>query len=102
MRTRGPSAPFFLDRHVLPLGLNHKTPILSAPQQDSRMIPYSLLDLAPIPSGQTAADALRHSLDLAQHAERWGYHRYWLAEYHNSRGIASSATAVVVSSVIKE
>ncbi|SFL22549.1 LLM class flavin-dependent oxidoreductase [Shimia haliotis] len=64
------------------------------------MIPYSLLDLAPIPSGQTAADALRHSLDLAQHAERWGYHRYWLAEHHNSRGIASSATAVLIGQVL--
>ncbi|TCL08990.1 luciferase family oxidoreductase group 1 [Shimia isoporae] len=64
------------------------------------MIPYSLLDLAPIPSGQTAGDALRHTLDLAQHAERWGYARYWLAEHHNSRGIASSATAVLIGQVL--
>lgn len=63
------------------------------------MIPYSLLDLSPIPEGQTAADALAHSVDLAQHAEALGYHRYWLAEHHNSTGIASAATAVVICHV---
>ena len=60
------------------------------------MIPYSLLDLAPIPEGATAAQAFRNSLDLAQHAERWGYTRYWLAEHHNMTGIASAATSVVI------
>ena len=45
------------------------------------------------------ADALRNSLDLAQHAERWGYHRFWLAEHHNAAGIASAATAVVIAHV---
>ena len=55
-------------------------------------IPFSILDLSPIPQGATASDAFRNSLDLAQHAERWGYHRYWLAEHHNMPGIASAAT----------
>lgn len=63
------------------------------------MIPFSILDLSPIAQGATAADALSHSLDLAQHAERWGYHRYWLAEHHNMTGIASAATAVVIGYV---
>src|SRR5215471_9177101 len=57
---------------------------------------FSLLDLAPIIEGGNAALALRNSLDLAQHAEVWGYHRYWLAEHHNMPGIASAATAVVI------
>ncbi|HET6673783.1 MAG TPA: LLM class flavin-dependent oxidoreductase [Nitrospiraceae bacterium] len=57
---------------------------------------FSILDLAFVSTGQTPADALRNSLDLAQHAERWGYHRFWLAEHHNLVGIASAATAVVI------
>ena len=56
----------------------------------------SILDLAPVPHGSTPGDALRNSLDLAQHAERWGYTRYWVAEHHNMVGIASAATAVVL------
>ena len=56
--------------------------------------PVSILDLAPVPLGSTPGDALRNSLDLARHAERWGYNRYWLAEHHNKIGIASAATAV--------
>ncbi len=63
------------------------------------MIPYSVLDLSPIPEGGTAADALANSLDLARHAERLGYNRYWLAEHHNMTGIASAATAVVIGHV---
>src|ERR1700693_404566 len=63
------------------------------------MIPFSVLDLSPIAEGSDAARALRNSLDLAQHAERWGYHRYWLAEHHNMPGIASAATAIVISHV---
>ena len=59
-------------------------------------IPISVLDLAPIRAGDTAAQAFRNSLDLARHAEAWGYHRYWLAEHHNISGIASAATSVVV------
>jgi luciferase family oxidoreductase group 1 len=62
-------------------------------------IVFSALDLAPIVAGATATDAFRNSLDLAQHAERWGYKRYWLAEHHNMPGIASAATAVVIAHV---
>src|SRR4051794_37967291 len=57
---------------------------------------YSLLDLAPIIEGGDAGLAFRNSLDLAQHAERWNYHRFWLAEHHNMPGIASAATSVVI------
>jgi luciferase family oxidoreductase group 1 len=63
------------------------------------MVPVSILDLAPIVAGATASDALRNSLDLAQHAERWGYNRFWLAEHHNATGIASAATSVVIGQV---
>ena len=63
------------------------------------MPPLSVLDLAPIVEGGTAADAFRNSLDLAQHAERWGYRRYWLAEHHNMPGIGSAATAVLIGHI---
>ena len=63
------------------------------------MIPFSVLDLSPIPQGATAAVALHNSLDLAQHAEAWGYRRFWLAEHHNMAGIASAATSVVIGHV---
>ncbi|MFP5512498.1 MAG: LLM class flavin-dependent oxidoreductase [Alphaproteobacteria bacterium] len=63
------------------------------------MIPFSVLDLSPIVQGATAADSFRNTLDLARHAERWGYKRYWLAEHHNMPGIASAATAVVIAHV---
>ncbi len=63
------------------------------------MIPYSVLDLSPVPEGATVADALANSLDLARHAERWGYSRFWLAEHHNMPGIASAATSVVIGHV---
>lgn len=63
------------------------------------MIPFSVLDLSPIVQGGTAADALRNSLDLARHAERLGYLRYWLAEHHNMPGIASAATSVAIAHV---
>ncbi|MGE0008050.1 MAG: LLM class flavin-dependent oxidoreductase [Parvibaculaceae bacterium] len=63
------------------------------------MIAFSALDLSPITEGATAADALRNTLDLARHAEAWGYKRYWLAEHHNMSGIASAATAVVIGYV---
>ncbi len=57
----------------------------------------SVLDLAPIIEGSTAATALQNSLDLARHVEQWGYKRYWVAEHHNMKGIASAATAVVIA-----
>jgi luciferase family oxidoreductase group 1 len=60
------------------------------------MLQASVLDLAPVPFGQTPADALHRSLDLARHAERWGYQRFWVAEHHNMIGIASAATSVVI------
>jgi luciferase family oxidoreductase group 1 len=69
------------------------------PTQELGMIPFSILDLAPIAAGATAADAFHNSLELAQHAERWGYRRFWLAEHHNMPGIASAATAVVIGHV---
>ncbi|MGD9902200.1 MAG: LLM class flavin-dependent oxidoreductase [Vicinamibacterales bacterium] len=59
----------------------------------------SVLDLAPIVEGGTAADAFARARDLARHAERWGYTRFWLAEHHNMPGIASAATAVVIAHV---
>ena len=63
------------------------------------MVPFSVLDLSPIAQGGTVADALHRSRALAQHAERLGYRRYWLAEHHNMPGIASAATAVVIGHV---
>lgn len=60
---------------------------------------YSMLDLSPVAEGQTAAQALANTLDLARHAERLGFHRFWLAEHHNMPGIASAATAVVIGHV---
>jgi luciferase family oxidoreductase group 1 len=63
------------------------------------MIPFSVLDLAPIVLGGSAADAFRNTLDLARHAEHWGYRRYWLAEHHNMPGVASAATSVVIGFV---
>jgi luciferase family oxidoreductase group 1 len=62
-------------------------------------IPISVLDLVPIREGGTASQAFRNALDLAQHAEAWGYRRYWVAEHHNIPGIASSATSVVIGHV---
>jgi len=60
------------------------------------MVPLSILDLVPVIQGATPRDALHNSLDLARHAERFGYRRYWVAEHHNMTGIASAATAVVI------
>ena len=63
------------------------------------MVPLSVLDLSPIREGGTAGEALQNSLSLAQHAERLGYTRYWVAEHHNMRGIASAATSVVIGHI---
>ena len=60
---------------------------------------FSILDLSPIRVGGSPGEALRESLDLAQHAERWGYDRYWVAEHHNIPGVASAATAVVIGHI---
>jgi len=64
-----------------------------------RIARLSILDLAPVTEGSTPADALHNTLDLARHAERLGYTRYWLAEHHNMTGIASAATSVVIGYV---
>jgi luciferase family oxidoreductase group 1 len=63
------------------------------------MTVFSILDLAPVPEGARPGDALRNTIDLARHADRMGYARYWLAEHHNMTGIASAATAVVIGQV---
>jgi luciferase family oxidoreductase group 1 len=63
------------------------------------MIPFSLLDLAPVAVGSTAGQALHHARDLARQAEKLGYRRFWLAEHHNMPGIASAATAVALAYV---
>ena len=60
---------------------------------------HSVLDLAPVPEGSDAAQAIANSVDLARRAEAWGYHRFWLAEHHNMPGIASAATAVLIGHV---
>jgi luciferase family oxidoreductase group 1 len=67
--------------------------------QERRAPPLSILDLAYVAEGATPQDALHSSLDLAQHAEEWGYNRFWLAEHHNAVGVASAATAVVIGYV---
>lgn len=63
------------------------------------LIPFSILDLCPITEGSDATQSFQRSLDLAQHGERWGYHRFWLAEHHSMPGIASAATSVVMAHV---
>ncbi|PLC55265.1 alkane 1-monooxygenase [Pollutimonas nitritireducens] len=63
------------------------------------MTPFSILDLSPITEGSTAAESFRHTLDIAQHGEQWGYNRYWMAEHHGMPGIASAATAVLIGHV---
>jgi luciferase family oxidoreductase group 1 len=78
--------------------------LVTAPAGDRAMnaakpVLYSVLDLSPIVAGGTAADSFRNTLDLARHAEQWGYHRYWLAEHHNIPGVASAATSVVIGYV---
>src|SRR5947209_14568549 len=64
-----------------------------------RAVPLSVLDLSPCRRGGTAAESLRNTLDLARHADRLGYVRYWLAEHHGLPGVASAATAVVIGQV---
>jgi alkanesulfonate monooxygenase SsuD/methylene tetrahydromethanopterin reductase-like flavin-dependent oxidoreductase (luciferase family) len=67
-----------------------------SPMSSSR-VPLSVLDLAPVVSGQTAADALANSVDLAQQTERFGYHRYWVAEHHLVPGVAAASPAVLIA-----
>src|SRR3954464_7895534 len=63
------------------------------------MVPRSVLDLAPVAEGSDAGQALRNALDLARHAEGWGYRRFWMAEHHSMPGIASAATAVALAHI---
>jgi len=63
------------------------------------MVPLSVLDLSPITAGGSAGQSLRNSRDLAEHADRFGYKRFWMAEHHNMLGIASAATAVALAFV---
>ena len=63
------------------------------------MIPFSILDLCPIAEGSNAAQSFKNSLDLAQHAEAWGYKRFWLAEHHSLPGVACAATSVLISHI---
>ena len=60
---------------------------------------FSVLDLALVKEGSDLADAFRRSLDLAQHVERWGYTRFWLAEHHNMPGVGSAATSVLIGHI---
>src|SRR6478736_2000662 len=62
-------------------------------------IPASVLDLSPIRQGGSASESFRNTLDLARHAERLGYRRFWLAEHHGIPGVASAATAVLIAHV---
>lgn len=73
--------------------------MIRAMSSPSKLPPLSVLDLSPIVEGGTAAQALANSLDLARHAEACGYRRYWVAEHHNTDGVASSATAVLVGHI---
>jgi luciferase family oxidoreductase group 1 len=63
------------------------------------MLPLSILDLANVTQGSRPGVALRNSIDLAKHAEGWGYRRFWVAEHHNMSGIASSATSVLIGQI---
>ncbi|AEH08819.1 MULTISPECIES: LLM class flavin-dependent oxidoreductase [Protofrankia] len=65
----------------------------------SRSLPLSVLDVVPVVSGSTPAQAVRNTLDLARRAEELNYHRYWLAEHHSMPGIASSATSILIGQV---
>lgn len=62
-------------------------------------IPLSVLDLAPIKEGSNAGQSFKNSVELAQHVEKWGFNRFWLAEHHNMPGIASSATSVIIGHI---
>ncbi|HKT40907.1 MAG TPA: LLM class flavin-dependent oxidoreductase [Rhodanobacteraceae bacterium] len=63
------------------------------------MIPFSFLDLCPVTEGGSVAESLAHTVDIAQHADRWGFNRFWMAEHHGMPGIASAATAVLIGHV---
>jgi luciferase family oxidoreductase group 1 len=62
-------------------------------------VPLSVLDLCPVPTGEPAAEALRRSIDLARHVDRWGFRRFWVAEHHSLPGVASAAPAVLAGQI---
>ncbi|MEQ8532718.1 MAG: MsnO8 family LLM class oxidoreductase, partial [Imperialibacter sp.] len=62
-------------------------------------VPYSILELASVPAGSSTGEVFKNSLLLAQHAEKWGYTRFWMAEHHNMVSIASSATPVLIGHI---
>lgn len=62
-------------------------------------LPISILDLTPVPSGSSPAQAIRNTLDLARHADRWGYTRYWVAEHHNTPGMACPAPEIMIGHI---
>src|SRR4051794_8750085 len=84
---------------MLPMSLRAYDHAALMPNMRSKVIPYSLLDLSPIVIGGSPADSFKNTLDLARHAEQWGYRRYWLAEHHNIPGVASAATSVIIGHV---
>ncbi len=63
------------------------------------MVPLSILDLTPVPSGSSPTDAIHNTLDLARHADRWGYRRYWVAEHHNTPGMACPAPQIMIGHI---
>jgi luciferase family oxidoreductase group 1 len=79
-------------------GVDDMDPI-SALALGPESVPLSVLDLAPVPDGGNAGDALRATIDLARHVERLGFHRFWVAEHHNMPGIASSAPPVLIGHI---
>jgi luciferase family oxidoreductase group 1 len=83
------------------MAMKSRAPLVTAPTPSDKgaMTAYSVLDLSPIVEGGDARKALYNSRDLARHAERWGYQRFWMAEHHSMRGVASAATAVAVAFV---
>src|SRR4051794_584905 len=84
---------------MLPMSLRAYDHAALTPNMRSKVIPYSLLDLSPVVIGGSPAESFKNTLDLARHAERWGYNRYWLAEHHGMPGVASAATSVVIGHV---
>ncbi|MEO8876244.1 MAG: LLM class flavin-dependent oxidoreductase [Polyangiaceae bacterium] len=67
--------------------------------QDNYVLPLSVLDVSPIPSGKTASDALANTVDLAKHAETLGFRRYWVAEHHNAGSLACSAPEILIGQI---
>jgi alkanesulfonate monooxygenase SsuD/methylene tetrahydromethanopterin reductase-like flavin-dependent oxidoreductase (luciferase family) len=97
-RGSGPGGPGGFPRRGREGGDGRVLP-LSRGRQLGTAIPLSVLDLSPVPSGGTPAQALRNTLDLAQHAEEAGYLRYWVAEHHLADGVASSSPAVLIGAI---